>query len=190
VLRRGGRPSDPRIIPFVGTLLRQFFKEGMVLFNKKEAKILVVDDDKQLADDLVEYLTRLGYQAAAAYGGREGLNRFEQGDFQLIITDLKMPEMDGMELLDAVNALDSRVMVIVITGYGTIESAVTAIKKGACDFIPKPFKIDELEVIISRSLERHTLFRQLGIFRGLTLALTISVPFWLVLGIILTFFWK
>jgi DNA-binding response OmpR family regulator len=81
-------------------------------------------------------------------------------------------------------------MVIVITGYGTIESAVRAIKNGAYDFIPKPFKLDELEVIIKRALERHTLFRQLGIFRGLTLALIISVPFWLILGIVLALVWK
>jgi DNA-binding NtrC family response regulator len=162
----------------------------MVLFNKKEAKILVVDDDKRLADNMVEYLTKFGYQAVAAYGGREALAKFEQGDFQLVITDLKMPEMDGMELFDAVNKLDSRVMVMVITGYGTIGSAVDAIKRGAYDYIPKPFKMEELEVIVNRALERHTLFRQLGVFRGLTLALIISVPFWLILGIILALVWE
>ena len=162
----------------------------MVLANKKEARILVVDDDKALADNLVEYLSKLGYQTIAAYGGREALARFEKGDFQLIITDLKMPEMDGMELLDAVSRLDSRAIVMVITGYGTIESAVDAIKRGAYDYIPKPFKMDELEVIVNRALERHTLFRQLGVFRGLTLALIMSVPFWLILGIILASVWK
>ena len=162
----------------------------MALFNKKKAKILVVDDDKQLADNMAEYLTKFGYKAVAAYGGREALTRFEQGDFQLVVTDLKMPEMDGMEVLDAVKELDSRVTVMVITGYGTIESAVAAIKKGAYDYIPKPFKMEELEVIVNRALERHTLFRQLGVFRGLTLALIISTPFWLILGIILALVWK
>ena len=161
-----------------------------MLSNKKEANILVVDDDKALADNLAEYLTKLGYHAAAAYGGREGLSRFEQGDFQLVIADLKMPEMDGMELLDAVKALDRSVVVIVITGYGSIESAVDAIKRGAFDFIPKPFKMEELGLIIDRALERHTLSRQLGLFRGLTLALIISVPFWLILGIILALVYR
>ena len=156
----------------------------------KEARILVVDDDKVLADNLVEYLSKLGYQATAAYGGREGLTSFERGDFQLVITDLKMPEMDGMELLDAVTRMDSRAIVMVITGYGTIESAVEAMKKGAYDFIPKPFKMDELEVIVKRALERHTLIRQLSVFRGLTLALIISVPFWLILGIVLALVWR
>jgi len=161
-----------------------------VLFGKKGARILVVDDDRQLVDNLVEYLSKLGYQASPAYGGREGLATFEQGDFNLVITDLKMPEMDGMELLEAVKALDRRVVVMVITGYGTIESAVEAIKKGAYDYIPKPFKMEELELIVNRALERHTLLRQLGVFRGLTLALIISVPFWLILGIILALVWK
>ncbi len=161
-----------------------------MLFNKKQARILVVDDDKQLADNLVEYMSKLGYQASPAYGGREALRRFEKGDFQLVITDLKMPEMDGMELLDAVSRLDSRVIVMVITGYGTIESAVAALKKGAYDYVPKPFQMEELEIIVKRALERHTLFRQLGIFRGLTLALIISIPFWLILGIILALVWK
>ena len=107
-----------------------------------------------------------------------------------MITDLKMPEMDGIEILDAVKKLDSRVMVMVITGYSTIESAVTAIKKGAYDFIPKPFQMEELEVIVNRALERHTLFSRLGVLRGLTLALIISIPFWLILGIVLALVWK
>ena len=156
---------------------------------KKKARILVVDDDKQLADNLVEYLSKLGYPAAPAYGGREGLDKFEQGDFQLVITDLMMPEMDGMELLSAVRKMDKRTMVIMVTGYSTIDSAVGAIKKGAYDYISKPFKMEELEIIVKRALERNTLFRQLSIFRGLTLALLISVPFWLILGIVLALVW-
>ena len=118
------------------------------------------------------------------------MDRFEQGDFQLVLTDLMMPEMGGLELLEKVKALDKSVIVIVITGYGTVESAVDAIKKGAYDFVPKPFKMDEVEVIIGRALEKHTLLRQLGVFRGLTLALLVSIPIWLAMGIILAFVWK
>jgi len=158
--------------------------------DKQDVRIMVVDDDRELADGLVESLSGLGYKAQAAYSGREGLDRFENGAFQLVITDLKMPDMDGMALLEAVKARDSRAVVMVITGYGTIESAVAAIKDGAYDFIPKPVKMQELEIIIDRALERHTLSRQLGVFRGLTLALIISVPVWLILGIVLTLLWK
>ena len=161
-----------------------------MLSNKKDAKILVVDDDRQLADILAEYLNMLGYQATMAYGGREGLEMFKRDDFQLVITDLMMPDMDGMELMEAIKRLDRRVIVMVITGFGTIESAVSAIKKGAYDFIPKPFKMEELEVIVKRALERHSIVRQLGVFRGLTLALLISIPFWLILGIILSLIWR
>lgn len=160
------------------------------MINKEDTKILVVDDDRQLADVLAEYLNKLGYQVSTAYGGRQGLEMFERDDFQLVITDLMMPDMDGLELMEAVKRLDRGVMVLVVTGYGTIESAVSAVKKGAYDFIPKPFKMEELEVIVRRALERHSIVRQLGLFRGLTLALLISIPFWLVLGIVLTLLWK
>jgi len=143
-----------------------------MLFNKKEARILVVDDDRQLADTLTEFLTKLGYQAATAYGGREGLDKFEQGDFQLVITDLMMPEMDGMELLSAVRRINNRTMVIMVTGYGTIVSAVGAIKKGAYDYISKPFKMEELGIIVKRALEKHTVFSLTDIFHRLKLQLS------------------
>ena len=152
-----------------------------------KSRILVVDDDRDLANLLAEYLCRHGYDAVAEYGGKEGLERFKQGDFQLVITDLMMPEMNGMELMDAVKAVDKKVVVVVITGYGTIDAAVEAIQKGAYDFISKPFEYPALQLIINRALERHSLFRRLGMFRGLTLALILSVPFWLILGIVLAY---
>ena len=162
----------------------------MNFFQKEDVRILVVDDEKTMADALVDCLSELGYSAVAAYGGHEGLSVFETGDFQLVITDLVMPEMGGMELLEAITRLDSRAMVIVVTGHSTVESAVAAIKKGAYDFISKPFKMDELEVIVERALERHAIRRQLGTFRGLTLALLVSIPVWLILGIVLAWMWK
>ncbi len=130
-----------------------------------DIKILVVDDDRPLADMLTEFLTKLGYQVTTAYGGKEGLEQFEQDDYQLVITDLMMPEIGGMELLGEVKKQDSQVVVIVITGVGTIESAVDAMKKGAYDFIPKPFTLAELEVIIERALERYVIFRKMRLFR-------------------------
>ena len=87
-------------------------------FDKRDARILVMDDEKQAADMLVDYLSNLGYQTVAAYSGYDALSKFKDRDFQLIITDLKMPDMDGMGLLEVVKGWDKRAMVIVITGYG------------------------------------------------------------------------
>ena len=145
----------------------------------------MVDDDRQLADMLVEYLVKMGYEAAAAYGGREGLARFEQGDFKFVILDLKMPDMGGMEVLEAIKSIDSQVVVMVLSGFGTIESAVSAIKKGAYDFIPKPIELNALETILSRAQEKHAFSRQLKRFKGLILALVALVPLWIILGIVL-----
>jgi len=158
--------------------------------NEKEGRILVVDDDKELADTLVEYLTKLGYQVTPAYGGKEALITFEQGGFRVIITDLKMPEMDGMKLLEKVRKLDSKATVIIVTGYGSIESAVEAIKCGAYDFITKPFEMEVMRAIVNRAMERHSILRKLHVFRGLSLALIISVPLWLLLGVFLALVWK
>ena len=158
--------------------------------DKKDIKILVVDNNRQLTDAIVEMLSRSGYLASGAYGGMEGIKRFQEGDFQLVVTDLKMPDVDGMDLLKTVKGIVAKVPVIVITGYGTVQRAVEAVKSGAYDFIEKPVDRGKLEIIVERALERHTLFRKIGVFRGLTLALTISIPFWLIVGIILARVWK
>jgi|APSaa5957512622_1039677.scaffolds.fasta_scaffold140788_2 DNA-binding NtrC family response regulator len=158
--------------------------------NKKDVNILVVDNNRQLTDTIVEMLSRSGYSVTGAYGGMEGVKRFQEGEFQVVVTDLMMPDVDGMDLLKTVKGIDNKVSVVMITGYGTVKKAVEAIKNGAYDFIEKPVDREKLEMTVERALERHSLFRQLGVFRGLTLALTISIPFWLLLGIILAGVWK
>ena len=151
----------------------------------KESRILIVDDDKEFAEGLAEHMREFGYLANVAYGGREGLDKFRAGDFHVVLTDLQMPSMDGMELLHEIKKLDNRSVVVVITGFGTIESAVQAIKNGAYDYITKPVKLEELDIVVDRALEKRGLVKQLDFFRGLTLAVLISIPLWLILGIIL-----
>ena len=158
--------------------------------ERKDINILVVDDQRKVADTVSEIMSRAGYSATAVYSGREAVERFEEKKIQLVITDLKMPEVDGMDLLKTIKGIDAKVPVIVVTGYGTVKKAVEAIKNGAYDFVEKPVDRDKLELIVERALERHTLFRQVGVFRGLTLALMVSIPFWLILGIVLTTAWK
>jgi len=123
--------------------------------SNRKAMILVVDDDAQVADLVVDYLNRIGYDAVAAYGGNDGLKRFRDGDFQMVITDMKMPDMKGVELLEEVKAIRSDVIVIIITAYSTIDAAVDAIKLGAFDFISKPFDLEALKEIVDRAFEQQ-----------------------------------
>ena len=151
----------------------------------QETRILIVDDDQEFADSLAEHMSELGHSVKVAYDGQQGLDQFRTGDFHLVLTDLQMPGMDGIALLHEIKGLDHRCVVVLITGFGTVESAVKAIKEGAYDFITKPLKFDQVDVVVHRALEKRHLVKQLDFFRGLTLAVIISVPLWLVLGIIL-----
>ena len=159
-------------------------------FDRRDLRILVVDEDKKFADMLVEHLLNLGYWAKAAYAGREGIERFKKGAFQVVITEFKMADINGIDLLEAVKYWDKRAAVILITGYGSIESAVKAIKKGACNFIAKPVKMEELNVIIEQALDRYALSKQLGLFRGVVWMLIASIPFWVIVGIVVALLWK
>ena len=108
----------------------------------------------------------------------------------MVITDLQMPEMDGMELLEEMRKLDSDINIIVLTGFGTIESAVQAIKGGAYDYISKPLKFDEIELVVNRAMEKYTIFRQMHRFRRMFLFVLFSIPFWILLGVLLISAWK
>ena len=132
-----------------------------------------------------DFLSNAGYAATQAYSGREALAKFHEGDFRVVVTDLMMPDIDGIELLEKIKRIDKKVAVIVFTGYGTIESAIRAIKAGAYDFLEKPVQNEKLRIVVERALERNALSRQLGIFKGMTLALLICIPLWLILGIVL-----
>ena len=145
-------------------------------------RILIIDDNKEFADSLVEQLEELGYSAHAVYSGTQGVDTFSQNAYTLVITDLSMPGLDGMDVLKAILNQDPKATVLMITGYGTIENAVKAIKMGAFDFIPKPFKLTELEVIIRRALDRKDLQKQFSVFRGLAWGLGICIPIWVILG--------
>ena len=136
----------------------------MIDSNRKE-KILVVDDDEQVADLVADYLVRAGYDTIVAYGGNEGLKRFREGDFRMVVTDMKMPEMDGIELLEAVKAIKNDVIVVIITAYSTIDGAADAIKLGAFDFISKPFDLEALKEIVDRAFEQRKPSRLSRLFK-------------------------
>ncbi|MHC5036172.1 MAG: sigma-54-dependent transcriptional regulator [Planctomycetota bacterium] len=113
-------------------------------------KILVVDDNETVRELLIQIVEDLGYQGIAVPGGEEGLAKLESEDFSVVFTDLKMPRMDGMEFLRAVQEKDPTLPVVMITAYGTIETAVQAMRRGAVDFVLKPFPVPQIKVILDR----------------------------------------
>ena len=154
------------------------------MINRKNVNILVVDDDKNLTEILRDYLTNIGYSVEEAKDGLEGLDKFRKGAFQLVLADLKMPRMGGVELLKHIKQLDPQALVLILTGYGSIRSAVEAISDGAYDYLTKPVKLQKLEATIRRALKGRDSMRDLEAFRGLSLSLILSLPFWLILGIV------
>lgn len=117
------------------------------------AKVLVVEDNETLREGIVQVLTRMGHTALAAEGGRQGLQSFKEARPDLVITDLKMDEVDGMQVLARVREARPEAMVIMITAFGSIETAVEAMQAGAFDFLPKPFPPELLRAKVSRALE-------------------------------------
>ena len=117
------------------------------------AKILIVEDNATLREGVAQVVQRMGHEALGAPGGRQGLELFKQRSPDLVISDLKMDGMDGMEVLRAVRQLEPDAMVMIMTAFGSIERAVEAMREGAFDFIPKPFPPDLLRTKITKALE-------------------------------------
>ena len=120
-------------------------------------RVLVVDDDLAVRQALSRTLEKIGYDVVVAEDGQEGLDRLRQGGIHIVLADLKMPKLSGNELLKAAKAIAPDVEVIVITGHGTVEDAVEAMKEGAYDFITKPFKRVQLEKTIRKAAEKQAL---------------------------------
>src|SRR4030042_3696974 len=123
-----------------------------------QVNILVIDDELIMREGCSRILSKDGWAVIAAESGKQGLEEIEaHGEkIDVILLDLMMPGVSGMEVLDRVRTIDPNLLVIVITGYATVASAVEAVKKGAYDFIPKPFTPDQLRIIVRRALERRT----------------------------------
>lgn len=115
-------------------------------------KILVADDNELNRETLIEILTEEGYEVKAVNDGREGINAFLEDKYDLVITDLRMPKVDGLELLKYIKDANSNNIVIMITGHGTVNAAVSAMKMGAFDFISKPIKDDLVKLSVSRAI--------------------------------------
>ena len=131
-------------------------KRGKAGSKAKKARILVIDDEEVVQASLTRMLSRSGHEVRAVSSAQEGLHRLEEGGYDLIISDLKMPEMDGLDLMSQLEKLDSAPPVLMITGYPTMPTAIEAIKHGAVDYISKPFTRRELMAPIARTLNIRT----------------------------------
>jgi DNA-binding NtrC family response regulator len=124
---------------------------------EERERILVVDDEPDMVENLVRLLRREGYRCLSATAAAKGVELLEAHRPDLLLTDMKMPELDGMELLRRAHALDPALPVIMITAFSTVESAVAAIKEGAFDYLPKNFSADQLRVSVERALRQRRL---------------------------------
>ncbi|MCX8118580.1 MAG: hybrid sensor histidine kinase/response regulator [Desulfobacterota bacterium] len=124
-----------------------------------EDKILVVDDEKEIRDFLFKALTRLGgFRVSLAENGEEALKKIAQEKFDLVLTDLKMPVLDGLQLITEISRLRPETLTVLMTGHGTIDSAIEAMKQGASDYLTKPLNLDEMLLRLRKALEERQRF--------------------------------
>jgi DNA-binding NtrC family response regulator len=140
----------------------------MNAIEKLQGRILVVDDEWSIRDVLSNILRSEGFEVDTAEDGEQGIRKIESGNYDLVITDLKMPKVDGIEVLRYLSTLNGPTLGIVATGYGSIESAVEALRLGAFDYITKPFHLDEIKILVHKArafqalqVENRNLKRQL-----------------------------
>ena len=129
------------------------------------ASILIIDDDKAIRKTLTEILRYEGYKIDEAADGEEGLRKFSNTSYDLVLCDVKMPKMDGIEFLEKSRAINSDVPIIVISGHGNIETAVEAVKKGAFDFISKPPDLNRLLITLRNALDKQTLVKETKVLK-------------------------
>ncbi len=132
---------------------------------RTKGRIVVIDDEVNAAAALEKLLQEDGYEVSAANDARAGLSLLEKTDPDIVLTDLRMPGMDGLELLTKVKQIRPETMVILMTAYGTVKTAVRAMKLGAEDYLAKPIDFEELEVILQRVLEKRRLLEETRVLR-------------------------
>jgi two-component system, NtrC family, response regulator PilR len=122
-----------------------------------DARVLVVDDEQSMRDLLAIMLRQTGYEVAVADGGETAIERLKAETFDLVVTDLRMRKIDGLTVLKAAKEHSPRTVVLVVTAYASTETAVEAMKLGAYDYVTKPFKVDEIKLVIQKALEKKVL---------------------------------
>ena len=120
----------------------------------EDFQILFVDDEREILSVVKRYLSLQGYRVTVVENGLDAFELIKERDFDIVFVDLKMPEFDGLELLQAIKEYRPEIEVIILTGYGTIESAIKALKLGSYDYLQKPIDLERLKVLIDRIIEK------------------------------------
>jgi two-component system response regulator HydG len=123
-------------------------------------RLLIIDDDQRHAEVVAESLERVGYECVVATSGAEGARKIEGEEFDVILTDLRMPDLDGLSIVRKARHDQGEAEVIVVTGYGDVKTAVEAIKEGAANYLTKPLDLDELRAIVDKTAQRRRLARE------------------------------
>lgn len=127
----------------------------------EKSKILVIDDEKRMCDSIKVLLSNIGYDVDIAENGKVGIDKLKAGQYDLVITDLMMPELDGFAVMKYIKENCPGTLVIVITGYASVESAVRAIRSGAYDYILKPFDFEIIKISVERAWDKLKLEKEL-----------------------------
>ncbi|MGB3096256.1 MAG: response regulator, partial [Candidatus Deferrimicrobiaceae bacterium] len=125
-----------------------------------KVNILIVDDEEIVRESLANWLEEDGYEVEAAENGARALERLPAKDWNLAMVDLKMPGMDGIQLMDEIRKVRPDTIVIIMTAYATVDTAVQAMKKGAYDYIVKPFNPEDLSITIRKIIEHQKLVKE------------------------------
>jgi DNA-binding NtrC family response regulator len=135
------------------------------MMSSNDAEILFVDDDRAILELVREYLTETGYRVEVVDNGVSALELIKAHPYAIVFTDIKMPDIDGLELLAAIKDQRPETEVIIVTGHGSMESAIKAMKHGSYDYLQKPFKLDVLKVIVDRILDAKKLKQEKVVLR-------------------------
>jgi len=123
-------------------------------------QVLVIDDEESMRHALRRGLERAGWACTVASTGKEGVDAFVAGRFDAVLTDMKLPDLSGLDIVAILTEMDAAVPVVVMTGYGTMQTALDAMRRGARDFVQKPFEVDKVVQVIARTIEERRLSRE------------------------------
>gem|GEM_PF-1647127 len=123
-------------------------------------RVLVIEDEESIRLGLAKGLARLGFEPVLAATGREGVDRFTAGGFDAVLTDVRLPDLSGLDIVAILTEMDADVPVVVMTGYGTLETALEALRRGAKDYVHKPFSVEDVGRLLTRSIDERRLARE------------------------------